>query len=113
MGTSENAASHEGRRSNFARVKDGGRAPLVITCEYDRLRNEATAYDESLNSAGGLLEHFEVARADVRRSAFSRCPARARAIHRFACLEVDTSEFRPAISDRYRPGMQEVCGSGH
>lgn len=32
-----------------------------------------------------------------------------RAIHRFACLKVDTYEFRPAISDRYRPGMQEVC----
>jgi hypothetical protein len=42
-----------------------------------------------------------------------RGPRNPRAIHRFACLKVDTNEFRPAISDRYRPGMQEVCGSGH
>ncbi len=42
-----------------------GMAPaLVVTAEYDRLRNEARRYAEKLNAAGSLVDYYEVNGAD-------------------------------------------------
>lgn len=67
-----------------------GIAPaLVLTCEYDRLRAEASVYAERLAEAGALVEHYDIRGVDHGYDMMGGPPELVERVYTFLALHVE------------------------